>query len=91
MTRPDPGAGGRSWLRDPNGQPVVSRLEESALRRVATATGGLYVPAGDEGVDALVRRLPGGSRRSTSASTVLGLLLVAFAALFAEAYMFRRA
>lgn len=91
VPRPDPGAGGRSWLRDAEGQPVVSRLEESVLRRVAAATGGLYVPAGDEGVDALVRRLPGGNRRSASGTAVLALLLIAFAALFAEAYLFRRA
>lgn len=91
LLRPDPGAGGRSWLRDADGQPVVSRLEETALRRVAAATGGLYVTAGDEGVDALVRRLPGGDQRSASAATVLVLLLIAFAALFGEAYLFRRA
>jgi len=89
--RPDPGAGGRSWLRDVDGQPVVSRLEEASLRRVAAATGGLYVPAGEQGVEALLRRLPGGQQRSASAAAVLALLLVAFAALFAEAFLFRRA
>lgn len=33
------------YLKDASGQPVVSRLEEAQLRRIAEATGGGYVPA----------------------------------------------
>lgn len=91
LARPDPGAGGRSWLRDSEGQPVVSRLDESSLRRVAAATGGLYVPANEAGVDALLARLPRLGAQSDSGAVALALLLVAFGALFAEAYLFRRA
>ncbi len=91
LARPDPGAGGRSWLRDADGQPVVSRLDESSLRRVAAATGGLYVPANEAGVDALLRRLPRLGAGGDSGTVALALLLVAFGALFAEAYLFRRA
>lgn len=91
VSRPDPGAGGRMWLRDSEGQPVVSRLEEPSLRQIAAATGGLYVPANDAGVDALLQRLPKLGAGSSSRATTLALLLVAFGALFAEAYLFRRA
>lgn len=77
------------WLRDADGQPVVTRLEEAALRRIAAATGGIYVPGTEAGIDALVRRLPG-ARTPGAARTAL-LLLAAFLALFAEAYLFRRA
>ncbi len=91
VSRPDPGAAGRTWLRDSDGEPVVSRLEESSLRQVAAATGGLYVPASDAGVDALLERLPRLGAGSRSGTTTLALLLVAFGALFAEAYLFRRA
>lgn len=91
VARPDPGAGGRTWLRDAEGRPVVSRLEEPSLRKVAAATGGLYVPASDAGVDALLQRLPKLGSGSGSGATTLALLLVSFGALFAEAYLFRRA
>jgi len=91
VARPDPGAGGRTWLRDSEGRPVVSRLEEPSLRQIAGATSGLYVPASDAGVDALLQRLPKLGAGSSSGATTLALLLVAFGALFAEAYLFRRA
>lgn len=91
VSRPDPGAGGRTWLRDADGQPVVSRLEESSLRQISSATGGLYVPASDAGIDALLQRLPKLGAANRSGATTLALLLVAFGALFAEAYLFRRA
>ncbi len=91
LARPDPDAGGRSWLRDADGQAVVSRLEESSLRSVAAATGGLYVPANEAGVDALLRRLPRLGAGRGSGTVAVALLLIAFGALFAEAYLFRRA
>ena len=91
VARPDPGAGGRTWLRDAEGRPVVSRLQEPSLRQIAGSTSGLYVPANDAGVDALLQRLPKLGAGSSSSATTLALLLVAFGALFAEAYLFRRA
>jgi Ca-activated chloride channel family protein len=89
--RPDMGADGRAWLRDAEGLPVVSRLEEESLRRVATETGGIYVSAGDAGVEALLRRLPRSGTETGAGRSVPLLLLLAFGALFAEAYLFRRA
>lgn len=77
------------WLRDASGAPVVSRLEEDVLRRIAAATGGIYVPGTEAGVDALVRRLPGAGVPGAGRAGLL--LLIAFSALFAEAYLFRRA
>ncbi|MBK5097568.1 MAG: hypothetical protein JJE01_07285, partial [Gemmatimonadetes bacterium] len=47
--------------------------------------------ANDAGVDALLQRLPKLGAVSNSGATTLALLLVAFGALFAEAYLFRRA
>jgi Ca-activated chloride channel family protein len=42
----DPRTGGRSLLRDASGAPVRSRLDGEALRELALATDGAYVPAG---------------------------------------------
>lgn len=89
--RPDMGANGRAWLRDAEGGPVVSRLEEESLRRLASETGGLYVQAGEPGIEALLRRLPRSGEESASGRGVPLLLMLAFGALFAEAYLFRRA
>jgi hypothetical protein len=89
--RPDLGADGRVWLRDAEGLPVVSRLEEESLRRVATETGGLYVRADDAGVETLLRRLPRSGEEVGAGRSVPLLLLLAFGTLFAEAYLFRRA
>ncbi len=88
---PDVDAGGRRWLRGPDGVPVVSGLDEPTLRRIAEATGGLYVPAVETGIDALLDRLPRLGSAASPGSSALVLLLVAFGALFAEAYLFRRA
>ncbi|MCL7956869.1 MAG: VWA domain-containing protein [marine benthic group bacterium] len=89
--RPDMGANGRAWLRDSDGLPVVSRLEEESLRRVASETGGLYVQATESGIDALLARLPRSADETGAGSAVPLLLMLAFGALFAEAYLFRRA
>lgn len=43
---PDQGGG---FVKDPAGNLVKSRLDESALKAIAAATGGLYVPLGAEG------------------------------------------
>jgi len=42
----------QSYLRDRDGRPVVTRLEEAQLRQIAELTGGAYVPArgGDIGM-----------------------------------------
>jgi Ca-activated chloride channel family protein len=89
--RPDEAADGRVWLRDSEGSPVVSRLEEESLRRVAAETGGLYVPADEPGIDALLQRLPRSGEEAGAGRAVSLLLFLAFGALFAEAYLFRRA
>lgn len=48
------GAGGRGdYIRDADGQPVLSRLEEESLRRVAALTGGRYSRLGDGSLEAL--------------------------------------
>jgi len=38
--------GGRTRLLDPDGKPVLSKLDEATLARIAEATGGFYVPLG---------------------------------------------
>jgi Ca-activated chloride channel family protein len=43
---PDQGGG---FVKDAAGNPVKSRLDETALKAIAAATGGLYVPLGAEG------------------------------------------
>ncbi|MDT8436770.1 MAG: VWA domain-containing protein [Gemmatimonadota bacterium] len=85
----DAGAGEGAWMRDAEGREVVSRLEEESLRSVAAATGGLYAPGAEAGADALIRRLPASGRPASRGAALL--LLGAFLALSAEAYLFRRA
>jgi Ca-activated chloride channel family protein len=47
---PVPGAnGGTDFVRDPAGQFVKLRLDESTLNQIAGATGGMYEPLGQEG------------------------------------------
>lgn len=83
---------GERWLTDPRGDPVLSRLDQSALEDMARATGALYVPADRDGIDVLIDRLeaegrrpdPGSGRRASM------LLLAAFGLLFAEGYLVRR-
>jgi Ca-activated chloride channel homolog len=43
------GTGGTQYLRDSNGQPVRSRLDETTLRQLAQVTGGMYEPLGNQG------------------------------------------
>ncbi|MCA9573297.1 MAG: VWA domain-containing protein, partial [Myxococcales bacterium] len=45
----DDGRGGTQVVRDPAGEPVVSRLDATTLAEVAEATGGTYVPLGSDG------------------------------------------
>ena len=44
-----PKGGGRDWLRDPQGELVRTKLDETALRQIAMATNGAYVPLGASG------------------------------------------
>lgn len=41
--------GQRDFLRDAQGKPVSTRLDEATLRRIAQATGGVYAPLGPTG------------------------------------------
>jgi len=47
---PVPGAtGGTDFVKDADGQIVKSRLDETALKQIAAATGGMYEPLGQQG------------------------------------------
>jgi Ca-activated chloride channel family protein len=47
---PVPGAnGGTDFVKDADGQFVKSRLDETTLKQIAAATGGMYAPLGQEG------------------------------------------
>lgn len=86
-----PAQGAAGFLRDPEGQPVVTRLEEAALRRIAAATGGLYLPGTPAGVDRLLREIVGEGRGRVPAGLPLEpLLLLAFLLLWADGFLFRR-
>ncbi len=94
----EPGSLGESYgtrLRDPEGEVVVTRLEEEALRRIAGETGGRYL-AGEPGpVAALAAEVAAGAPRGRSAGGAglgaAGWLLVAMALLWLEAFGLRRA
>lgn len=83
---------GERWLTDDRGEPVVSRLDETALAEMARSTGGISVRADEDGLAALLDRLqeeggrpdPGTGRKASM------LLLAAFGLLFAEGYLVRR-
>jgi len=84
--------GGNSVLQGPDGQPVVTRLEEAPLREVADATGGRYVRA-SEGAGAVERALTTASTDpavSTGDLAVAALLLLAFVSLWGEGFVFPR-
>ncbi len=83
----------RGYLRGPDGEVVVTRLREEALRGVAEATGGAYVSGSTEGMGALARRIlaadaPLGPPGPAEGATLL--LLVGFGLLWTEAFLFRR-
>ena len=84
--------GRNSLLQGPDGQPVVTRLEEATLREVATATGGRYVSASD-GVGSIERELARGSSEPVSSpgnAAVGALLLLAFVSLWGEGFLLPR-
>ncbi len=47
----DPQTGARSFVKDRNGQDVISRLDGETLREIALQTDGAYVPAGTGALD----------------------------------------
>ena len=51
------GGNGGAFVKDENGRPVKSRLDESMLQKIAEATGGRYEPLGQqaEGLEAIYR------------------------------------
>lgn len=84
--------GGNAVLQGPDGQPVVTRLEERALREVADATGGRYVRA-SEGAGVIERELTNQSSdpiASTGDVMVGALLLLAFVSLWGEGFLLPR-
>jgi Ca-activated chloride channel family protein len=83
---------GTAYLEGPDGQVVITRLEAGTLRELAGSTGGRYVEGAD-GLSALERQLAEGSDAPIPASGdgALGFLLVlAFASLWGEGFLFPR-
>lgn len=84
----------REYLRGPDGEVVVTRLEEESLRAIADTTGGVYVPGSPEGLAALLEILVVGdppSGGSLPGGAGMFLLLSAFGLLWAEGFLFRSA
>lgn len=84
----------REFLRGPDGEVVVTRLEEESLRAIADTTGGVYVPGSQEGLAALMEVLAAadpGSGGSRPGGAAMFLLLSAFGLLWAEGFLFRSA
>lgn len=83
--------GGSAVLQGPDGRPVVTRLEEGALREIASETGGRYVNAAS-GVGALEQELTAGSTPPAPGGNAgVGLLLFfAFLALWGEGFLLPR-
>jgi len=83
---------GTSYLQGPDGETVISKLEESVLQEIATATGGRYVD-GSGGVGAIEREISdgGGGPLPDSGSAAVGfLLMLAFASLWGEGFLLPR-
>lgn len=82
------GAGSDSYLRGPDGEVVTTRLEEETLRHIAQVTGGRYLPAEEPELDRLADELAGGEApQQSGGSPAIPLLLLAFALLWAEAFL----
>ncbi|MFQ5690213.1 MAG: VWA domain-containing protein [Gemmatimonadota bacterium] len=83
---------GETLLRAPDGEFVVTRLEDDALRQIARTTGGAYFPGATASVEALLRRVSRAdaapSRSGTAPANLF--LLLAFGFLWAEAFLFSR-
>ncbi len=67
----DPLSGEFSTLRDRNGEPVITRLDEASLRAIASAGDGRYIGANPAAVPAAVRsRVAGLDQAAYSATTI---------------------
>ena len=87
--------GGASVLQGPDGNPVVTRLDEASLIQMTTSTGGRYVRGGSggEGLDPIDDELTRGAREpvtSTEDVAVAALLLLAFVSLWGEGFLLPR-
>lgn len=88
-----PGGERRVHLRGPDGEVVVTRLEEETMRRIAETTGGAYVPGVGADMGGLARRLMAsdvGPARPRPGEGAALLLLAGFGLLWTEAFLFRR-
>ncbi len=83
---------GPAFLEGPDGRLVVSKLEAATLREIAGETGGSYSSAADQGVAPLERELGDPQTASSADRNLLVslLLLVGFASLWGEAFLFPR-
>ena len=83
---------GREFGLQPDGGPVVTRLNAASLRQMSLGTGGRYVDGAD-GIDAIERELGQGGREpltSTEDAAVAALLLLAFVSLWGEGFLLPR-
>lgn len=77
-----------SYLRGPDGEVVTTHLEEETLRHIAQVTGGRYLSGEEPELDQLADELAGGEAPEQSGgSPAIPLLLLAFALLWAEAFL----
>ncbi|MDX1393363.1 MAG: VWA domain-containing protein [Gemmatimonadota bacterium] len=83
---------GTAYLQGPDGETVITRLEEGVLQEIAAATGGRYVN-GASGVDAIEREISvgdAGPLPNTGDAAVGFLLVLAFASLWGEGFLLPR-
>jgi Ca-activated chloride channel family protein len=80
------------YRRDDEGRIVVSHLEESNLRKIASATGGLYVAGDRVGIQRLAQIITGDDRtlQSGPGAGTNALLILAFVLLWTEGFLLRR-
>lgn len=80
------------YRRDDEGRIVVSHLEEATLREIARATGGLYVPGNQVGIERLAQIIAGDDRslESGPGAGTNALLILAFVLLWTEGFLLRR-
>ena len=83
---------GETYLRGPDGEIVVTRLEEAALRTLSEETGGSYMIGTSDNLAALIASITAdGAQAVEAGSGMLSLLLLAgFVLLWGEAFLFSR-
>ena len=69
----DPLSGEFSTLRDRNGEPVITRLDEASLRSIASAGDGRYIGANPAAVPAAVRSRVAGLDQAAYRATTISL------------------